>query len=127
MTTAATFSEELASCLEASENSTAFDQIFTTCNKTLKTIKPVTACQSSKEGQYWLALGRLSTKLTVTLKALSDGDELLNQILDPLKPENGYEMSAQFANGAHQASRIQFWEMVVAHVETIEEALQGCS
>jgi len=93
----------------------------------LKSIKPLTSCQPSKEGQYWPALGRLSAALDMTLKALPDGIELLQQIHDPLKPENAFETSAQFANGGHQASRIQFWEMLLAHIETIEEALQGCS
>ena len=90
MTTASTFSEKLATSLEASENNTALDQISRACNKTMKTIKPVTALTKSKEGQYWLALGRLSTKLTDTLQGLPDGDELLNQIVDPWKPESGY-------------------------------------
>ncbi len=65
--------------------------------------------------------------MVTALKALRDGDELWEQIRDPLKPTNGFEKSIQFVNGAHQASRIQFWEMVVAHIKTIEEALQGCS
>ena len=75
---------------------------------------------------YWLALGRLSAALQTTLKALPDGNELLRQILDPLQPANGIEKSAQFASGAFQASRTLFWELIVAHVEATEEALQGC-
>jgi len=117
----------LATCLEDAEDEQALDQLSSICCKTLKTIKPLTSCQPSKEGQYWLALGRLSATLGTALKALRDGDELWEQIRDPLKPANGFEKSIQFVNGAHQASRIQFWEMVVAHIKTIEEALQGCS
>jgi hypothetical protein len=117
----------LATCLEDAEDEQALDQLSSICCKTLKTIKPLTSCQTSKEGQYWLALGRLSATVVTALKALRDGDELWEQIRDPLKPTNGFEKSIQFVNGAHQASRIQFWEMVVAHIKTIEEALQGCS
>ena len=127
ITTAATYSEELATCFEDAENEQALDQLSNICCKTLKTIKPLTSSQPGKEGQYWLALSRLSATLGTTLKALPDGDDLLQQICDPLKPANGFEKSRQFVNGAHQASRIQFWEMVTAHIESIEEALQACS
>lgn len=127
VTTAATYSEELATCLEDAEDEQALDQLSSICCKTLNSIKPQTSCRPSKEGQYWLALGRVSATLGTVLKALPDGDELWDQICDPLKPANGFEQSVQFVNGAHQASRIQFWEMAVAHIKIIEEALQGCS
>lgn len=127
VTTTATYSEELAACFEDAQDDQALDPLYNICFKTVRSIKPVTSSQANKKEKYWLALGRLSTALSAALKALPGGHELLEQILDPLKLDNGFEKSAQFANGAHQASRIQFWEMVVAHVESIEEALQGCS
>lgn len=127
VTTTATYSEELAACFEDAQDDQALDPLYNICFKTVRSIKPVTSSQANKEENYWLALGRLSTALQTALKALPGGHELLEQILDPLKLDNGFEKSAQFANGAHQASRIQFWEMVVAHVVSIEEALQGCS
>lgn len=111
MTTAATFSEELATCLEDSENEEAFINLFSTCNMSLKTIQPLTSLQSfqaSNEGQGWQAVSVLSPKLKAILETLPDGDELLEQILDPLKPASGYADCAQFVNGAHQASRIRF-------------------
>ena len=83
----------------------------------------MTSSQASKERDFWPALHRLSAALSKTLKSVPDGSELSDQIFDPLKPENGFEDSAKFASGAHKASRIHFWEMVVSHVETIEEAL----
>ena len=126
ITTAATYNEELATCFEDAENEQALDQLSSICCKTLKTIKSLASSQPGKEGQYWLALSRLSATLGTTLKALPDGDDLLQQICDPLKPANGFEKSRQFVNGAHQASRIQFWEMLTAHIESIKEALQAC-
>ncbi len=79
--------------------------------------------KASKERDFWPALHRLSAALRNTLKSVSDGNQLSDQIFDPLKPKNGFADSAKFASGAHKASRIHFWEMVVSHVETIEEAL----
>lgn len=117
----------MATCLEDSEDEQALDQLSSICCKTLQSINPLTSYQPSIEGQYWLALGRLSAALGIALKALPDGNELWEQICDPLKPANGLEQSVHFVNGVHQASRIEFWEMVVAHIETIEEGLQGCS
>ena len=128
VTTAATYDEELATCLEEAGHEQALDQLRSACCKALDTIKPMrSVCQTSKEMQQWLALGTLSATLQTTLRAVRDSEELLQQILDPLKPENGYEQSLQLANGAYKASRIQFWEMIVAHAETIEAALPGCS
>ncbi|DBA92699.1 TPA: hypothetical protein ACH3X1_002909 [Trebouxia sp. C0004] len=74
ITTAATYSEELATCFEDAENGQALDKLSSICCKTLKTIKPLTSSQLSKEGQYWLALSRISATLGITLKALPDGD-----------------------------------------------------
>ena len=51
----------------------------------------------------------------------SDGNGLLDQMLSPLKPENGLEGSVKFVNGAYEA--VVLWEMVVSHVETVEEEL----
>lgn len=127
MTTAATFSEELATCFEDSGNEEGLNHLFSTCKKTLKTIKPLLSWQENKEGQGWQAVADLSAKLKAALESLPDGDQLLQQILEPLKPANGYAESAQFANGAHHASRVRFWEMVADHVKTIDDALQGCS
>lgn len=127
ITTTATYSEELATCFEDAENEQALDQLYSSCCKTLKSIKPLTSSQPSKEGQYWLGFSKLSATLGTTLKALPDGDDLLQQIYDPLKPANGFEKSRQFVNGAHQASRIQFWEMVIDHIENIKEALEACA
>ena len=127
VTTAAAFIEELTACLEDSKEEKALDDLSTICSKALTDIKPLTSCQTSKEKQYWLALSSLSQTLTRTPESLPNRSDLLEQILDPLQPANGYEGSAQFANGAHQASRIQFWEMIRSHIETIEAALQGCS
>lgn len=130
MTTAATFSEELATCLEDSGNEEALNHLFSTCSKTSKTIKPLRSPrsrQASTEGQGWQAVDASSAKLKATLESLPDGDERLEQLLVPLKPANGYAYCAQFVNIGHQASRTMFWEMVADHVETIHDALQGCS
>ena len=85
----------------------------------------MTFLQTNKEGQYWLALSKLSAKLRKTSREVPDGDALLREILDPLKPANGYEGSAHFVSGARKASTL--WEMVVTHIEIIKEALQGCA
>jgi len=123
MGTAATYSEELASCFEDANQEQALHQLRGACRKTLTTVKPVTSSEASKARDFWPALHRLSAALRNTLKSVSDGNQLSDQIFDPLKPENGFEDSAKFASGAHKALRIHFWEMVISHVETIEEAL----
>ncbi len=87
----------------------------------------MSSCQASKEKDCWSALSSLSQSVKKALTALPDGDELLDQICEPLKHKSSFEESASFAMGMHKASRIQFWEMVLFHVETIKEALAGVS
>jgi len=89
------------------------------CQKTLTIIKPVTS--ASKERNSWPALHRFVAVLKKTVRSVPDGNELLDQILSPLKPENGLEGSVKFVNGAYEA--FVLWEMVVSHVETVEEEL----
>ena len=78
---------------------------------------------ASKERNFWPALHRLVAVLKKTVRSVPDGNELLDQILSPLKPGNAFEGSVKFANGACETSRFDFWEMVVSQVETMEEAL----
>ena len=77
MTSAAAFSEELATCLEDSEDEKGLNYLCRTCHETMNTIKPLDCHQASKEGQYWQAVRCLSTTLKTILANLPDGDELL--------------------------------------------------
>lgn len=121
--TAATYSEELAAFFEDGEHEQALQQLKATCFKVLKIMKPVSSCQPSQERTYWAALGRLSAAVRTTVQSLPDGNELWSEICGPLKQENGFEESVNFVNGAHKASRIEFWELVVREIRSIDAAL----
>lgn len=118
---AATYSKELATCFEDANQEQALHQLRNACQKTLTITKPVTL--ASKERNFWPALERLLALLKKTLRSVPDADALLIQILSPLKPGNAFEGSVKFANSAYETFRFDFWEMVVSHVETIEEEL----
>ena len=124
---AATYSEELATCFEDAQDPQALQLLRKACCKTLKSISPMTSSQASKEKQFWPALNKLSKALETTVRPLPDGQEMLEAIFKEIKPENGYEDAAKYASGAHKASRIEFWEMVVSQVQTVEEALARAS
>ncbi|KAL0021095.1 hypothetical protein WJX79_005270 [Trebouxia sp. C0005] len=95
---AATYSEELATCLE-----------------------------DAQDPQALQLLRKLSEALETTVRPLPDGQEMLEAIFKEIKPENGYEDAAKYASAAHKASRIEFWEMVVSQVQRVEEALARAS
>ena len=117
---AATYSEQLASCLEGAEQKIA---LLCSCGKTLRSIKPLASVQASKERKFWPALDKFSAALREALHCSADGQELLREVLESLKPENGFQDSAKFVSGACKVSRIEFWEMIVSQIETIQEAL----
>lgn len=121
----ATYSEELTTCFKDASQEQALHQLRNACQKVLTIVKPVTSTQASKERDFWPALDRLVVVLRETLRSVPDGDALLDEIFDPVKRENshGFEGSVKFVSGARQAFRFDFWEMVVSHDETIEEAL----
>ena len=87
----------------------------------------MTSSQASKENKFWSALNQLSEALETTVRPLPDGHEMLKAIFKEIKPKNGYEDAAKYASGAHKASRIEFWEMIVSQVQTVEEALARAS
>ncbi|DBA72874.1 TPA: hypothetical protein ACH3X2_009841 [Trebouxia sp. C0005] len=99
----------------------AFQQLRNACQKTLTIVKPVS--QASKERDFWPALHRFAAVLRVTLRSVPDGTVLLDQIFDSLKPGTRFEDSAKFASDSDEFYRLNFWEMVVCHIEAIEEEL----
>ncbi|KAA6421862.1 MAG: hypothetical protein FRX49_08181 [Trebouxia sp. A1-2] len=123
--TAATYSEELAAFFEDGEHEQALQQLKATCCKVLEIMKPVSSCQPSQETTNWGALGMLSAVVRTTVQSLPDGNELWSEICGPLKQENGFEESMNFVNGAHEASRIEFWELVVREIRSIDAALEN--
>lgn len=121
--TAATYSQQLATCLDDAGQKKAVQQLLCRCCSTVKIIEPNSSVNASKESKFWLALYKLVAVLREALKCSPDGEDLLREILEALKPENGFEDSAKFASGARKVAKIEFWEMVVCHVRTIWEAL----
>lgn len=106
--TVATFSEELANCFEDATHKPVLDQLQKACCKAAQTIKLMLACQTSKERACWSALSSLSQSVRKALTALPDGDELLDQMCEPLNHKSSFQESLRFARGMHTTSKDTF-------------------
>ena len=60
MGTAATYSEELASCFEDANQEQALHQLRSACRKTLTTVKPMTSSEARISGQLLIDFQQLS-------------------------------------------------------------------
>lgn len=119
---AATYCEELASCLEDADQREDLDSLRGVCGKTLDIIRAVASAQAVAEGKLWPAFAKLSAAVRSSLHA-AGGKGLLHEILQSLKLEIGFADGVKFASGAVEASRISFWEMSASDIDSLQQAL----
>lgn len=129
MGTAATYSKELATCLKDANQEQALHQLRNACQKILTIVKSVTSTQASKDRNFWPALDRLLVVLRETLRSIPDGDALLPEIFDPLKPESshGFEGSVKFVSGAREAFSLTSGRWLSLMLKPLKRHWQECT